>query len=361
MAIATHQTFTLLGNDLFKAILQGNTSTSFPASTGMSIQSATQKFAFKFTVPIQLTITAVDVYMIVGGTTTGITAKAHIETDSSDAPSGSTVGSGTGAVAVPSASGLWGLQNMGASVTLNPNTQYWLVVEDGGGTVPTGTNFIQAANMCGTQGRAGGGIARQHNGTNWTTTAAVSTDGAWVMQDSNGNYWGCGFFSATNATGTQVFSTTRYGIKFRIGGYLKLAGVVLQPTKTGTPVGALEVSFYAGSTLIETITLAVADVVSARVLHVYLTTPHTTSPGVDYYVYIHQSGDAGSSSNCWRLQRVSGISATYMPSVVLPNWDTRSGTTADPTGWSALTTESVLMLPIIKDIGSDYQLPTIAS
>lgn len=357
---ATPQFYTFLGNNVAKSNATSGSSITLNVVTGVTIAAANEKMAFQFTVPRAMTITDVDFYCDITGSMTGILLKAHIETDNSGVPSGVTVGTGTGTVAAPVADGFFGLTAMGASVNLSMNTQYWLVIEDGGGTAPTGSNFITALNLGGTNGRLNNGIGRKYNGSDWTTVSSVSGDGDFVLKNSNGNFFGQPFSASGSNSATSIHGTTRYGIKYKVGGKALIAGAMVNiGAKTGTPTGAFEVSFYADSTLIETISIPVSETYNARKLLVYLTTPYQTNSSTNYYVYVHQAGDAGSSSNRWLITRLV-IEAAYSTAVIPTGWDTRSGTTADPTGWTPLTTESAFIFPFVMDV-DDYGAATSGS
>ena len=118
--------------------------------SGMIIDAATEMLAEKFWPDSAEDVTAADMYVTVVGDCSGINFKLQIETDSSDAPSGSVVGAASSAFAGPNIAGgatQWlgggtNPVNLGASCTVALNQPYWKVLYVTSGA-PDGSHSIQ--------------------------------------------------------------------------------------------------------------------------------------------------------------------------------------------------------------------------
>lgn len=336
------------------AYLVSGPSSSMNLSSGILIDGTTKKIAYKFIVPMACTATAFDQRLAVGGDTTGVTLKGHIETDSSDVPSGVTVGSTSVAFAAPLASGWTGSQAFGSSASLAQNSFYWLVLEDGGGTAPTAANYTQGSSQGGNNGASSGGRGRQYNGADWTTTTEVAQDADFIVNCSEGFYVG-GIQSSGNAINSarRVYSTTRTGTKFQIGGGLSIVGAAFKVVKVGSP-NALEISLYKGANLLETITVPAANIptqANSQQVRFYFSSTYSVEQGTNYFLYIHQASDGGTAGNYWAI--TAFVPNASYPTALLPSgWGYYYGTTADPTGWTAETAEIGLIFPIVRSIAT---------
>ena len=359
----------LLCDQLMAGQMVGNISYFFLAATSMTVQGNTQKIAAKFMVTSACTMNTVDIYLGITGTTTGITIKASIQTDSSDAPSGTIVGTQTAAFNCPASSGWTGSQSLPSTQpALTANTWYWLVLEDGGGTAPTGSNFYQFTNMGGTGGRFNRGKARQYNGTNWTTTAAYNGDCSWILADTNGVYNGVPYEgSFVNETSTPIYGTQRLGIKFRAGGRCQVYGAAFYIVVSGGggPPSGLDVTLYQGSTVLETVTISEAYVAtgSGSSLEVFFSQTYQITPGTDYYIGLHQNGGTGDASHYYISGKVP-INPTYVSCSMPPGWDSLKGTSTNPTAWSSVVAgsrEEYAIAPMILDCVTPFGSAEVSS
>ena len=155
----------------------------------------------------------------------------------------------------------------------------------------------------------------------------------------------------TPTPANQVYSTTRTGNKFRIGGGLSIVGFYMRLTKTGSPSN-LEISLYKGSALQETVTIAAASLFAGTIDYsFYFSTSYPVTQGTDYYLYLHQVSDGGTSGNKYALYTYLPNS-TYISALLPSTWSSVFGTAADPTGFSTTSTEIYDLWPIVTNIGT---------
>jgi hypothetical protein len=324
-------------------------------STYNGIKDNNDKIAFRFFIDStsSVTINSADAYISNTGVMTGITMIMDIETESAGAPSGTLVGGATSAFA-NAATGWTGQQAFSSSATLNPNTPYWLVFSDGGGTAPDGTHFY-GPGYIGSNGTFSpiGGIAMWNQTGTWGS--AQTNSGRFVLQDSNGNYYGCGLssgFGSSAITETKVFGTLRSGLRFKINGNIILSGVGFLLYKTSSP-GSLEVSLYKEATLLETVTIAANQIIGTRIIPVSWASSYTMTPNTNYTIYIHQASDGGDSSNYYTMSN-GQHHASYKEVTYPATWYLVSGTSADPSGWSTKANYMPGIFPIMKNLDTDY-------
>ncbi len=142
----------------------------------MATSSATEDFAQSFTVSTTSPLTEVWLYMRQNSSLPNITVR--ITTNNLGAPSGTTLASGSISTAQITSSYGWVATNpvnsSGSSVSLTPDTTYWLVVD----TSPYGndpnTYYQWGGNA---NGYAGGSMMKGKSGGSWTTTSPASLDG----------------------------------------------------------------------------------------------------------------------------------------------------------------------------------------
>src|SRR3989338_6017329 len=90
--------------------------------TGMTIDANTEKLAYKYYPTTTSPITGIDLYLTPTGAVTGVNFQIQVETDSSDVPSGTVLGSATPEFAGPSVGGFIGLKTLAVNtgnLTLN--------------------------------------------------------------------------------------------------------------------------------------------------------------------------------------------------------------------------------------------------
>jgi len=330
------------------------------SSTGMVIQSTTQKIAIKFYSANTNAITHVDMRVTRTGTVTGTNFRLEIQTDSSDAPSGTVLGAATAEFAGPSGAGWLGggtaiaLGSNTGALTLN--TPYWLVLYYSSGTAPDASNFVQSQHInVAIDGRS---KIRHHNGTNWTTTAAVAFDGSHVRLHSDSAYTGYPFSASTSnfASATDIFGTNRQGSRFRFGSRVTLRGVEVQVSKVGSP-NNLEVMIYEGATQVGgPFTLAAADVTTNANRIINFDPGVTINQGQDCYIILRQNGDGGTDANDYDLRGTS-VETNYTGAI----WEaTRCfcyGTGNNPTTYTATNTFLPIVTPLIGSSADDLSVP----
>ena len=309
------------------------------AAAGMSIQAATQRVAMKIYPPYTTAIDSCDVNLGTHGSTTGITLKMRFETDSADVPSGSVLGAASAAFAAPASAGWTGLQTLGANTgALTMNVPVWLVLVDGGGTVPTGTNYIQLLDL-GTGGQLDGGSSRAYNGSNWTTVSADLIDPVFVCHDTAGRYIGYPVTSnGGSVSARQVFSTNRTGIRFKLGVGAQIYGMTDNLVVTGSPT-SLDYTLYAGSTALGTVTVAAASILSTQHQAFYFSSPVAAPGGVDLYLIRHQTGNGGDGSNYYAPLTFMKPNVIYLSAFANGDFAQVYGTNTDPTLLTVDTSE----------------------
>lgn len=214
--------------------------------SGMIIDAATEMLAEKFWPDSAEDVTAADMYVTVVGDCSGINFKLQIETDSSDAPSGSVVGAASSAFAGPNVAGgatQWlgggtNPVNLGASCTVALNQPYWKVLYVTSGA-PDGSHSIQLRGNF--NSAPGDHKVRHHNGTNWTTTTAVTTESVSIVKYNSGKIQGFGCTAAAirSATANDIYVNSNVnqvqGLRLKFGCQVKIPMVFLRLQKTGTP------------------------------------------------------------------------------------------------------------------------------
>ena len=210
---------------------------AFSASIGSTtkIIGSGYRLAYKFWASWTSPITAVDGLISFSGSMTGIKMSYSIYTDAGDVP-GTLLGAATATFAVPTVNlTSTGLQSLGADTgTLTLNTPYWLVVDyDPGGTVPTATNSFGIAY---TSLQLAGEKIRQYNGTDWTTVAVSLFGANFILQDTDGNKYGCMYTANATISGvTAIYGGNRQGFMQTVGVPCNISSVRFKIRKSGTP------------------------------------------------------------------------------------------------------------------------------
>lgn len=337
----------------------------FATSASMFVQNATQRVGIKFYADQTLSFTGVDANLLVTGTSTGITITAHIETDGGNVPSGTVVGAATAAFACPAASGQTGIKNFATAASLTAGQPYWLVLQDGGGTAPTTSNFWQARASTVNNLTWCGGVLRQFNGTNWTTVTANNQDGLFILQDSLGGFHGQTTTAASAASAqTAIFGTNYQGIVRKFPVPTLIYGVRSQIRLTGVAPGALEcVLTQDGGTSLATSGPLASGSFSTNSPVIF---PFNGGAGqlvpanVNIYALLHQVGSVGAAGTSYVCQS-SFPNTTYISAV--ENSDevfvkgTLASNNADPSGLTRITTEIPFMEFLIADPFTDFIPP----
>lgn len=350
----------LLGPAHVVSYARGGSSTSLNSQTP-KIDSATAKLAYKFFVDEDVVISSVDCMVAISGSMTGILLKAEIQTDAADIPSGTVVGGATGTFSPPSANGFIGQQNLTSNASLSAGQWYWLVLYDGGGTAPTAVKYIAGMAYGGTGNTAEFGRIRQYNGTNWTTVSVAATNPGIALGVSGGGYVGSSVYSANMTglpSGRYVYGTKRLAIKFRSPFRCVFGGAYYYWTPNSSP-GNLEVKFYSGDTLVETVTLTADSTAVSRRVFVRFA-PYTLIPGNDYWVTIHQVSDGGSSTNSYRGSE--HIFPTTYRDLILPDgWGYFEGTDNTPSNYTEVASGGLTYFPNLLPAVFDANTPVRAT
>src|SRR5687768_804622 len=115
-------------------LLPGGQQTPSSNST-YRIDADAEAIAMKFYADRVSPITHLDMYLDIAGTVTGTNFSLSVETDSSDAPSGTVLGAASAAFAGPAVDGWVGAQALAtATGALTLNAPYWVVLRRVSGT-----------------------------------------------------------------------------------------------------------------------------------------------------------------------------------------------------------------------------------
>jgi hypothetical protein len=313
------------------------------------IDAASEQAAASFIAPATMTVTDVACYLNVTGTVTDATYTLEIQTDSSGAPSGTTVGAATTAFAGPAASGYLAEKALGSSASLTINTVYWLVLK----LVTTGStsasNYVVMSDL-GSVFRPNQEKRAHHNGTSWDQNAAGV--GVIVLKDNSGAYYGYPTTADVNRSAqTDIFGSNRQGMKFTAGAKTTLRGVGVRLQKSGTPNDLL-ITVYEGSTSKYTQTLAAASLSTNAYTVVWFTSPIQIASDTACYITFDQSAAGGTDANDYDIHTYAANS-TFLGAALPTGVRFLAGTTADPTGLTVVTTEIPVIVPIIDDMAVD--------
>ncbi len=324
----------------------------FAAQAGLLIDGPNDRLGYKFYAPTASPVASVAINLSVTGSTTGITLVAAIQADSSDAPSGTDLGTATAATAAPAAAGYWTAALVADTGALTVGAPYWLVLRDGGGTNPTGSNLVQARSL-GAVHYAGEKI-RAYNGSDWTTISSAAVAGLITLTFADGTSVGHIVTAArTNSGQTDIFGTNRQGFKFTYGANVTPHGVMFRLTKTGSP-SALVCEVYEDSTLRCTGTLAAADIATDTNQALFFSTRAEVAAASVMTISFKQAADGGDNSNDYDLLGYP-ISATYIASMLPTGERSVSGTANPPV--TTLDTFFPNLGLLIDDPATDFDSP----
>ena len=332
--------------------------TSFNNGAGINISSTVAMVGWKIYANSACTVTAVDAYLGVTGSPTGIQLSTMLETDASDTPSGTVIAS-TSAYAGPSSTGFTGLQNFQATTMLTPNTPYWVVIGYTSGTAPSSTVYYSAYQNA---FQTNGGILRQYNGTNWTTVASVASDFQGVIKCSDGSYIGVPQTSSAAADGNAVYGSNVMGMKYApFNVPVKVSGVSIYLKENGAPTSSLDIKVYDNSTLLDTVTIPTSSIISNRYYTFSFTQPDQIAAGDNMYIILAMHGGVGNSSNDYYTNKLT-VNSTYYSALAQSGTNEVYGTNSNPTLLTAATTQIPLQFkPILDNPSTDFVSSTASS
>lgn len=325
-----------------------NTFTDADWSTG-ALNGSTKRIAWKIFPKSALAISKVILYASVTGSTSGMNWKMGVFADSSDAP-GSQLGGYTSDF-THTASGWSALLSLTTDTgPLTVGTPVWIVLEWSSGTAPSAGNDLRARYWATSQDREANKL-RHFNGTDWTTVAAISASSltGYELSDGSQELWGANFTGGTSGV-TDIFSTNKQGIRFKIGSQIVVDAVSVRVDKVGTP-GTLTARLYRGSTEIASTPAYDQSYIldGAHTLLVF-STPVVAGPGELLYITFENSG--ASDSNDYDIQGFSAPSGA-LRGLVPPNWDFISGSGSDPTSYTVSSTWVPFTSLFCSDLSED--------
>ena len=272
------------------------------AATGMTIQYSSAAIAFQYIAKTTSPVSGFDCSFSITGSLTGQQFQGYFESDASNAPSGTILGSATPSFSGPSVTkwDLGGIQSFASnSGALTMNGSYWVVISSAGSTAPTAANYIQLNELA---VQYDGGYLRQFNGANWTTTAAVTLAPDCILEFADGHYEGV----ISTGTNTQLSGTSggsriyqshvqSFCTRPAPGTMWKVKGASVREAYGGAPTD-LVASLYSGNTLVTTSTAPRINIVSNNTISIWFT-PTWVNSSANVCVVLSESGAGGSSSN----------------------------------------------------------------
>lgn len=323
------------------------------ALSNLTMDADTERLGYKYFPATTSPITDIDVYVTPTGTVTDSNFILRVETDSSDTPSGTLLGTATPEFAGPSAGGYIGLKTLATNTgNLTLNVPVWITMLWSSGGSLSGTEYIRWAHIYG-RNEVNQERVRHYNGTNWTTTSVTSYPILFVIKHLDGTYVGLPITSAivspTNAI--DIFGTNRQGIRMKFGSQVILRGIQIYLAKVGTP-NNLVASVYEGSTLKYSGTIPQANVVNGIISPIFFTSPVLLTANTNIYVILSQESDGGTDSADYD-NRIYDIQSPYIGAILPPDMRYVYGTGNDPTTYTVETTEVPMMALIIDDPAVD--------
>lgn len=285
--------------------------TSGSIATYDGIKAAAHRLAIKFRAPDAISIASVALRLAGAGTTTGITYTVEIQGDSSDAPDGTPLGTASAAQAAPAGgTQRWiDFLSLGSATgNLTQGAPYWIVLKDGGGTTPTGSNYvsIQATGGVNTKDSALAEKGRKYE-SDWTSVAVSINLFMYVLKDTNGHlYPGAVQNSSSNSSSTvaDVYGVNREGIRVCFGSLTTVYGFSLAVGKSNSPA-QLDVEVYRNDTLVDTLEFPSATIASTTRFSGVFPTGVVLQPNDYLYLLLHQNGNGGDDWNDYVLQGFS--------------------------------------------------------
>lgn len=329
--------------------------TSWTDATGIVLDGATEKIAFKYYPSTTSAITDVDVRLNVvgnpGNFRTGVFAHDATNNAPNDAAQLGTY-SGDWDLAADGYTGLQTLATNTGALTLN--TPVWIVIALGaaGGSVD-GSNYIQLQRLSGATVSQNRDMMRHYAGADWTTTASQIMLPAFAVKHADLTYSGNPIGLEARSTQADIFTNAgtiqTQGIRFKSGSQIKVLGVYYHLTKSGTPDN-LTFTVYQGDTSKYSSTEVAANVISIGRSMSWFTSPVLLAADTDLFILATQTGT--SDANDYDLHTFT-IDATYMSALAPTDFRFVHGNGTTPSALTVSTTEFPLMFPIIDDTASD--------
>ena len=340
---------------------------SFNNATGMVLDADNKMLAFKYFPPTTSPITDIDVCLHVNGTVTDTNFKLRVESNNADAPSGTILGTTNNAITAEfaglAADGLTGLKTLVENTgNLTLNTPVWVVLARSSGGSLSASEYVQWRGTFGVSQFASADRLRHYNGTNWTTTAAVTSALIFIVKHLDGTVVGLPLTTATaNTTAADIYGTNRQGVRLKSGSKLSIPGVLLNITKTGAPAD-LVVAVYEGSTLKYSETISVALPISQVWTPVYFSSPVPLAADANIYIVLSQAADGGSDAADYDCRVYPSISADYISALLPADMRFVYGTGNDPTAYTISNTElPISIVPLIADTAVDFDCAVAGS
>lgn len=323
------------------------------------LDSTTERNAFKYYPNTVSAITEINLNLTIAGSPAGINWRVRVESDSADVPSGIVLGVQSAEFAV-SSSGWTGFKALGTDTgDMTINQPVWIVLFYSSGSAPSGSDYIH---MRHTTLNFDYHKIRHFNGSDWTAVGAQQSHAVAAVKHASTRIYGWGHDGSNtqNPPGSDIFSTHRAGLKFRVGAVFFLQGVHVEVVKTGTPAD-LVIQVYAGDTLYYDQTIP-QDQVSTNAAHAwYFDEADQLTPlpaDTDMYIVLKQAGNGGSDSADYRLRGhtiQSGLVETMQPT----NWRFVQGDGDVPTALTADASHLPNLVPIYRNAEEDFDVTSL--
>ena len=329
------------------------------AITNMIMDADGEELAIKYYPPTTSPITAINWFLTVVGTGSSVTLATRVESDSSDAPSGSVLGSASSGFSGPASSNWTTAQSLASNTgTLTLNTPVWVILARTGGSSLSGSLSFQLNGTTNVNSLATGDVERLFTAASWTGTAVQQVIARVVITHADGT------ISGNPSTGNQgnpagvtaIYSTNRQGLRFKAGAQVKIFGVMIELTKTGSP-SALEVLVYESTTSqYGTQSVPAASIVTNRATPIFFSSPIFLAANTNLYVVFRQASNGGDASNNYTFRGMPMTSAD-IDAIMAPDTRFVSGTGDDPTALTVSTTFAPRLFPLVDDTATDIYAP----
>jgi hypothetical protein len=319
--------------------------------------------AQQFTAPANIEVSGADFRCTVTGTLTGSKFILEIQTNSSDQPTGTVVGSGS-VGAFFTSSGFFGyIQQFQATASLNRNQLYWLVMRQATGEDCTDTNYVTPTTYGGSSNNAVGGRLRKYSGSlnTWTASSSQNYSGTWVLE-YNGGHVGQGM-NLQAASGPSLYGNTAQGLKFRVKNRQYTDGFMIAGTFVGSPAGDFKANFYKNNQLIQSWSLSLGNIpnVNGGARYYNLSSSYLLEPGNDYFVYGYQANNTGSSANYYRISRTQPHSVWgFLERPDLWTDVTASIANNPTTNYYTRSYDIPYILPFSRNVTEGFAFPTVS-
>jgi hypothetical protein len=316
------------------------------------LDSITRKVAYKFypsdTTSIDSISVRLDAFL-----SPVANLKMSIQTDNSDAPSGTIMGDSTNAFAGPAADGSTGMQGLKTRTgSFVINTPYWLVLEVSAATTLNRTNYWGFMKMFGTAAPGGFEKIRQYNGADWTTVAAQLNPILHTFKLRDGRYQGVNYATQARSAVNDIYNANKQGISFVVNCRTVIPSIYAMVSKQTTP-DTLIITIYKNdvSFLIQKVPSTSVSTVAAKFA---FSTPLIANKDTTYSIIFSQNGTTSSAN--YDLYTCA-IDSNEVNAILPQNYWFVYGTSATPSELTRTRSFIPMCTPMVWDVGVAFTQP----